>query len=270
MQGAENNGGVGNFWYSFDYGLAHFVSINTETDFPYSPEWPFVRDTKGKGDLPAENVTFITDSGPFGYINGNYTQNQAYEQYNWLKNDLAKVDRKKTPWVIAMGHRPMWSSQVSSYQRDIRDAFQALMLENGVDAYMAGHIHWYERMWPLDANGTRVNASIINDNTYYANEGKSLIHLTNGMAGNIESHSTLSAGASPLNITAVLNQKNYGFSKLTVHDAQTLTWQFIKGDDGSVGDSLTIKKKSSSSSGSSYGGNRFMGRSPWIRAIWGR
>lgn len=47
MPGSES-GGVGNFWYSFDYGLAHFVSIDGETDFPYSPEWPFVADVDGK------------------------------------------------------------------------------------------------------------------------------------------------------------------------------------------------------------------------------
>lgn len=25
-------------WYSFNYGIAHFVSIDTETDFPGAPE----------------------------------------------------------------------------------------------------------------------------------------------------------------------------------------------------------------------------------------
>ena len=47
MPGSES-GGVGNFWYSFDYGLAHFVSVDGETDFPYSPEWPFVADVNGE------------------------------------------------------------------------------------------------------------------------------------------------------------------------------------------------------------------------------
>ncbi len=31
MPGAEV-GGVGNFWYSFDYGMVHFVSLDGETD----------------------------------------------------------------------------------------------------------------------------------------------------------------------------------------------------------------------------------------------
>ena len=31
-------------------------------------------------------------------------------QYNWLKKDLEDVDRRKTPWVIFAGHRPMYHS----------------------------------------------------------------------------------------------------------------------------------------------------------------
>lgn len=243
MPGAES-GGVGNFWYSFDYGIAHFVSINTETDFAYSPEWPFVRNIKGNEILPTESQTFVTDSGPFGFIEGNnWKDNTAYEQYQWLAKDLASVNRKKTPWVIVMGHRPMYSSQVSSYQADIREAFLDLFLQNEVDAYFAGHIHWYERLWPLGVNSTIDKSSIINNNTYMTNPGKSLTHLTNGMAGNIESHSTL--GSSPvLNVTAVLDQKHYGFSLLTLNST-TFKWKFVRGDGKGYGDEFILIKKGS-------------------------
>lgn len=49
----------------------------------------------------------MTDSGPFGALYGNYTDNMNYEQVQWIKEELAKVDRSKTPWVFAMSHRPM-------------------------------------------------------------------------------------------------------------------------------------------------------------------
>ncbi|KAF2724618.1 acid phosphatase [Polychaeton citri CBS 116435] len=243
MPGKET-GGVGNFWYSFDYGLAHFISIDGETDFPYSPEWPFARDVEGNETLPTERETYVTDSGPFGKIEGNkWKENEAYEQYQWLKNDLASVDREKTPWVVAMSHRPLYSSQVSSYQRNLRNAFEDLFLEYKIDAYFAGHIHWYERLWPLGKNGTIDSASIVNNHTYLTNPGKSITYITNGMAGNIESHSTLDSGRSPLNITAVLDQKHYGFSKLTFHNASAFTWQMIRGDGHGIRDELTLLKR---------------------------
>jgi hypothetical protein len=137
MPGGES-GGVGNFWYSFDYGLAHFVSLDGETDFAKSPEYPFAADLTGNETFPMENETYVTDSGPFGYINGSYKVNQNYEQIQWLAKDLAKINRTETPWVIAMSHRPMYSSEVSSYQNNLQAAFQGLLLEHGVDIYIAG------------------------------------------------------------------------------------------------------------------------------------
>lgn len=138
MQGAKT-GGKGNFWYSFDYGNAHFVSLDGETDFAYSPEWPFARDVSGNETLPKESETFVTDSGPFGAINGSWSNNAAYEQVKWLAADLAAVNRTTTPWIIAMSHRPMYSSETASYQKNVRNAFEGLMLQYGVDAYMSGH-----------------------------------------------------------------------------------------------------------------------------------
>lgn len=64
--------------------MVHFVQFNTETDLGngiLGPDQP-----GGLGGNPGE------DSGPFGLMD---------QQINWLKQDLASVDRKKTPWVIA-------------------------------------------------------------------------------------------------------------------------------------------------------------------------
>ncbi|KAK4940754.1 hypothetical protein LTR10_019147 [Elasticomyces elasticus] len=239
MPGAET-GGVGNFWYSFDYGMVHFVAIDGETDFPASPEYPFEADLTGNETHPTEAQTFITDSGPFGGVDGSYSNVKNYDQYKWLAQDLAKVNRTITPWIVAMSHRPMYSSETSSYQVHVRNAFEALLLEYGVDMYLAGHIHWYERMWPLGTNGTIDEASIVNKDTYKTNAGKSMTHIVNGMAGNIESHSTLAANKT-LNITNILDQTHYGFSRLTVVNSTALKWEFVQGD-GPIGDTFTLIK----------------------------
>lgn len=79
---SDVSGGVGNFWYSFDYGMTHFIQLNTETDLGDGFIGP---------DQPGQPEGM--NSGPFGsYPN---------EQLDWLKRDLEMVDRKKTPWVIA-------------------------------------------------------------------------------------------------------------------------------------------------------------------------
>lgn len=115
------------------------------------------------------------------------------------------------------------------------------------------HIHWYERMWPMGANGTVDKASIVNNNTYLTNPGVSMTHLVQGMAGNGESHvvlgQSLLGGLTP-NVTnpftAVLDQEHYGFSKLRVINASAITFSFIQGEDGKTNDELTILKRPSS------------------------
>lgn len=84
MPSAES-GGTGNFWYSFDYGMTHFVQFDTETDLGHGLIAP---------DSPQGGTE---DSGPFALANA---------QANWLAADLAKVDRAKTPWVVGMFNHP--------------------------------------------------------------------------------------------------------------------------------------------------------------------
>jgi acid phosphatase len=65
------------------------------------------------------------------------------------------------------------------------------------------------------------------------------------MAGNIESHTTLDKGEKISNITAVLDQTHFGLSKMTFYNQTALKWEFIRGDDGSVGDYLYLLKDKS-------------------------
>ncbi|XP_024042108.1 probable inactive purple acid phosphatase 1 [Citrus clementina] len=67
------------------------------------------------------------------------------EQYEWMKKDMASVDRSKTPWLIFSGHRPMYSSLSSSVDNKFVDAVEPLLLDNKVDLALFGHVHNYER-----------------------------------------------------------------------------------------------------------------------------
>lgn len=247
MPGEETKG-VGNFWYSFDYGMAHFISFDGETDYANSPEWPFARDVTDGEKLPTENQTWVTDSGPFGAVDGSYDDNDSYEQLKWLKEDLASVDREKTPWLFVFAHRPMYASQVSSYQAHMRDAFESLFLEYGVDVYHSGHIHYYERLLPLGLNATIDYDSIVNNHTYYTNNGESMTYIISGQAGNVESHSTLDDGESPKPYSVMLDVTHYGFLKVHVYNETTTYIQVINGADGEVEDYLWLLKPEKSNS----------------------
>ena len=65
-------------WYSFDKGPVHFVAIDTDA-------WGF------------DEVAYILK-----------------QQYDWLTQDLEAVDKSITPWIVLMGHRPMYCSSASA------------------------------------------------------------------------------------------------------------------------------------------------------------
>ena len=103
------SGSSSNMYYSFDYGLVHFVNVDTESTFPGAPE--------GK------------ESGPFG------------DQAAWLKADLAKAtaNRANVPWILVGGHRP-WFATDGGLQAQ-KDFFFPIFDEFDIDMIFAGYAH---------------------------------------------------------------------------------------------------------------------------------
>jgi hypothetical protein len=77
--------GTGNFWYSFDNGMVHYVVFDTETD---------IGDGRTAPDEPGGPEQ--EDAGPFGKM--------MNSQLQWMESDLKAVDRSKTPWVVARAY----------------------------------------------------------------------------------------------------------------------------------------------------------------------
>ncbi|XP_040364859.1 probable inactive purple acid phosphatase 27 [Rosa chinensis] len=76
-----------------------------EVGVPYETYFPMPTPAKDKPWYSIEqgsvHITMISTEH-------DWTKNS--EQYQWMKKDMASVDRSKTPWLIFMGHRPMYTS----------------------------------------------------------------------------------------------------------------------------------------------------------------
>jgi len=209
---SSESGGLENFWFSFNHGMVHFVQFDTETDLGHGilgPDQP-----GGSAGNPGE------DSGPFGL---------ADQQINWLVNDLKNVDRKKTPWVIAAGHRPWYVS--GTVCPECQKAFEATLNQYSVDLVISGHVHVYERSAPI-FNGT-VDPNELNN-------PKFPWYITNGAAGHYDGLDTLNATLAPYSRAAF--DTHYGWSRLVFHNCTHLTHEFVKSADGTVLDSATLFK----------------------------
>lgn len=68
-------------------------------------------------------------------------------QYEWLREELKRVDREKTPWLIVLMHVPIYNSNEAHFMEgeSMRAVFEEWFIGHKVDIIFAGHVHAYER-----------------------------------------------------------------------------------------------------------------------------
>ncbi|MBC7921540.1 MAG: metallophosphoesterase family protein [Ferruginibacter sp.] len=135
--------------YSFNYGNAHFVAINSGH-------------AKGVEEANATNWRYATDS----------------PEYQWLEKDLAQARQdKNTAWIIIYMHHPLYSfgwSHVQGWQERITP----LLDKYNVDLALAGHRHVYERHRAI-----RNNKPIAMTDAHLYTKPAGTVYITNGTAG---------------------------------------------------------------------------------------
>lgn len=196
------------FWYSFEYGMAHIVMFDTETDFPNAPDAP-----GGSAGL---------ESGPFGDPN---------QQLDFLAADLASVDRSVTPWLIVAGHRPWYSTGGGSVCQSCQAAFEPLLYQYSVDLAIFGHVHNSQRFNPV-YNNVADPAELQNP--------KAPMYIVAGGAGNIEGLSSVGSNSST-NVFAYAD--DFSYASVKFRNASYLEVDFIRSSTGAVLDTSTLYKK---------------------------
>eukprot|EP01102_Stenamoeba_stenopodia_P008659 TRINITY_DN2516_c0_g2_i1.p1 TRINITY_DN2516_c0_g2~~TRINITY_DN2516_c0_g2_i1.p1 ORF type:complete len:532 (+),score=131.78 TRINITY_DN2516_c0_g2_i1:125-1720(+) len=201
----EDSGGESPMYYSFDYGPAHFVAFSTEA--------------------------------PLGALANFETWTP---QYKWLVADLKKANENRAtrPWLIATCHRPLYCSNYGTAGacEDNASIFRAeleqLFYEQKVDLVITGHVHAYERTYPV-YNGT----------TYQSYENpQAPIYLLNGAAGNKEQleHHWWSGDKFPE--WSANRFAAYGFAQLQIINSTMLTWNFYAANNNTIIDTMTVTK----------------------------
>ena len=195
--------------YSFDYQRIHFTILDTGGD-------------KREG-------LFSTRS----------------EAYKFLAEDLrTSAENITTQWRIVLLHRPVYASLNSGLDQSvlIRDGMHPLLDRYNVDLVINGHVHSYERTYPIMYNEGNSSRPIktLRGNVSAFDDPDGEIFLTVGGGG--YSHSKW-IGTKP-SWVANWDDKNNGFMKLTfTTDGKSLSGYYLKSSDGSSLDSFSIKKK---------------------------
>ncbi|XP_057958200.1 purple acid phosphatase 15-like [Malania oleifera] len=119
--------------------------VGNQTFMAYSSRFAFP--SKESGSFSAFYYSF--NAGGIHFIMlGTYTSyDRSSDQYKWLQRDLAAVDRKVTPWLVATWHAP-WYSTYKAHYREVecmRVEMEDMLYNYGVDIVFNGHVHAYER-----------------------------------------------------------------------------------------------------------------------------
>jgi hypothetical protein len=98
------------------------------------------------------------DWGKFHFCvaNSEFDWRHGSEQYNFIEQCFAAVDRSAQPWLIFVAHRVLGYSSGPEYQAlgtfaepYARDALQDLWQKYKVNVATYGHVHQYERTCPV-------------------------------------------------------------------------------------------------------------------------
>lgn len=147
----------------------------------------------------------------------------------FVEADLAAVDRTKTPWVIVHGHRPLYCScdaDCDDSAKTVRDGMEEIFYKYGVDMYICGHEHNYERMYDVYKNET--TQSTVNP--------PATTYVVTGDAGGPEDHESFEL---PQPDRTAFRTDAFGYSRMTVYNETHLFWEQVECDtDDNVQDTV--------------------------------
>jgi len=86
------------------------------------------------------------------HISSEHPYQPGSPQYEFLERDLKKASSNpNTKWIILGVHRPFYAASSSDYDENkgLAHQLEDLMKQYRVDIVQTGHMHCYERTWPI-------------------------------------------------------------------------------------------------------------------------
>ena len=178
--------GLDNQYYSFNEKNVHFLALSTETDF-----------------------------------------DEDSEQYEFAKQDLEKYSKDPfIDWIVVFYHQYIYGSAGSlPEETDFRETYHPLFDKYKVDLALQGHLHVYERTYPLTFNDDDEDEPIVQDNNpnIYKNP-KGTIFLTVGTGG---AHDMQLSSLKDFSAEGIAGE--FGIANIEIENDQTpLSGEFIK------------------------------------------
>ncbi|XP_062168219.1 probable purple acid phosphatase 20 isoform X2 [Alnus glutinosa] len=198
----------------------------------YNARWRMPYEESGSGS----NLYYSFNvAGVHVIMLGSYTDfGPGSPQYKWLQADLGKIDRKMTPWTVALIHAPWYNSNTAHQGEkesvDMKAAMEGMLYQARVDVVFAGHVHAYERFTRV-YNGKADNCGPV--------------YITIGDGGNSEG--LASKFIDPKPDISIVREASFGHGQLEVVNATHALWTWNRNDDdvAALSDSIWLRSLSS-------------------------
>lgn len=174
-----------------------------------------------------------------------FSLKKGSEQFKFVESDLKKAsENPNTKWIIVNLHKPLYTSPNTCSSASCKSSTSLINLYHsvvdryGVDLVLQGHIHNYQRTFPIEYNlKNPTKPTITSKSTSKYNDPRGEIFVVIGTGG-INFHGL--TGKSSF----VANQQAIRFGSLSItisSNSKTLDAKFY-GNDGSNKDSFTMTK----------------------------
>jgi len=188
-------------------------AINPHTNMPYCTPSIF------QVEYNYGNSFFSFDSGlaHIIFLNPYTNTSETSIQYTWLLDNLKNTNRDITPWVIVIMHCPWYNSNMNHYSDlqtiMMRESMEYLFFKYNVNIAFSGHVHAYERTYPVYQNNTSDFGTV---------------YITVGDGGNLEGLDNNYYEAPSW--SAYRNGTQYGYGTLTIYDKKRMLWKWYKNE----------------------------------------
>lgn len=141
---------IGNHEMGWDNSFVPGSDSQGECGVPYATFFPFAGQPAQAGASQQPWYSFEHGMAHFTVMSTEHDFGQGSPQLSFLARDLANVDRAVTPWLVLLGHRPMYVSSTWIGDHDgvafvLQKELEPLLLKSGVDLAFWGHHHSYQR-----------------------------------------------------------------------------------------------------------------------------
>ncbi|KAM4107654.1 hypothetical protein ACB094_04G162200 [Castanea mollissima] len=201
------------------------ASGNHERDVPGTSSFFETNDSGGECGVLAETMFFVPAEN-----RAKFWYSTDYGMFHFCIADIQ-------PWLIFSAHHVLGYSSAywkdGSYGESMgRDSLQKLWQKYKVDIAFYGHVHNYERTWPIYQN-----RCVNTEKSHYSGTVNGMINIVVGAGGyQLNSHSPLQTNWS------IYKVADFGFGKLTAFNHSSLLFEYKRSSDGEVYDQYTISR----------------------------